>query len=71
MRIVKGIANLSVTIIASLILIFLGIIYFMVTIWMIKIGAGWAGFSNLDGNWVILTTGIVTGAALIGSALQH
>ncbi len=70
MGIGKGLANLTLTMVASLILIFLGIVYFMITIWTIKIGASWAGFKAIDGNWVVLTAGIISAATLIGSALQ-
>lgn len=71
MSVWKGLTNLSLTIVASMVLIFLGIVYFMLTIWIIKIGAYWAGFRAVDGNWVVLSTAIVTAAALIGSAIQQ
>jgi len=71
MSTIKGIGNLLLTIVASLVLILLGIIYFMVTIWMIKIGAIWAGYPNIDGTIVVLTAGIVTAATTLGSALQR
>ncbi|MBD3204136.1 hypothetical protein GF327_07610 [Candidatus Woesearchaeota archaeon] len=71
MGIGRGLANLSVTIIASMVLILLGIIYYMVTIWIIKVGAGWAGYSDVEGNMVVLTAGIVTAASMIGSAIQQ
>lgn len=70
MAIVKWVANLLTTVAASVILILLGIVYFMITVWMIKIGASWAGFPGLSGDWVVLTAGIVTAAAIIGSAIQ-
>jgi hypothetical protein len=70
MKALKGISNLAVTAIASMVLILLGIIYFMVTVWMIKIGAQWAGFTNIEGNMVVLGACIVTAAAMIGSAIQ-
>ena len=63
-------AALGVTLIASVMLILLGIVYFMLTIWIIKIGASWAGYKSLEGNMIVLTAGIVTAAALIGSALK-
>lgn len=70
MSAIKGVGNLLLTIVASLVLILLGIIYFMVTIWMIKIGALWAGYGDVEGTMVVLTAGIVTAATIIGSALQ-
>lgn len=70
MGVTRGLANIAVTIVTSLVLIFLGILYFMVTVWIIKLGARWAG-AAVDGNIVVLTAGIVTAAAMIGSALQR
>ena len=70
MGLFKGMGNLAITIVASLVFILLGIVYFMLTIWMIKIGATWAGYTDVAGNSVVLTAGIVTAAAVIGSAIQ-
>jgi hypothetical protein len=70
MSALKNLAGLGLTVVTSAILILLGIVYFMITIWMIKIGAGWAGFKGIEGSWVVLTSGIVTAAAIIGSAIQ-
>jgi hypothetical protein len=70
-KIIRNLKGLSLTIVTSVLLIFLGIVYFMLTIWMIKIGANWAGFKNVSGSIIVLTTGIVTAAAIIGSAIQH
>jgi len=71
MTVMRGLANLSITIVASLILILLGILYFMITMWVIKVGAYWAGFKDVAGNMVLLTAGIITAAAMIGSAIQQ
>lgn len=71
MGVVKGIGNLALTVVASLVLILLGIVYFMLTIWVIKIGAIWAGFRAVEGNMVVLGACIVTAAAMIGSAIQQ
>lgn len=66
----KGMKGLLVTTIASAVLLLLGIIYYMITIFVIKVGASWAGYPNLEGNMVVLTAGIVTAASMIGSAIQ-
>lgn len=71
MGIMKNMGNLAVTIATSLVLIFLGIIYFMLTIFIIKIGASWAGYSSVNGDMVVLGTCIITAAAMIGSAIQQ
>jgi hypothetical protein len=69
--IAKGFAGLAITIVTSAILLVLGILYYMITIWVIKMGAAWAGYPNLEGNMVVLTAGIVTAASMIGSAIQR
>jgi hypothetical protein len=71
MGVAKGLSGLVVTAVASAVLLLLGVIYYMVTIWVIKMGAGWAGYSNIDGSMVVLTAGIVTAASMIGSAIQQ
>ena len=67
----KTLTGLGLTIVSSAILILLGIVYFMLTIWIIKVGAFWAGYDAVEGSTVVLTAGIVTAAAMIGSALQR
>ena len=69
--ITEGIRSLLVTLVASIILIVLGVIYFMFTVWIIKVGASWAGYSAVDGATVVLTAGIVTAASMIGSSIQR
>ena len=70
-NVVDKLRNLIVLFISSIILIVLGIVYFMVTIWIIKVGASWAGFPNVEGGTVVLTAGIITAASMIGSTLQR
>ncbi len=70
MALVKKLGNLGLTLLASALLILLGIVYFMITVWVIKIGAGWAG-AVAEGSTIVLTAGIVTAAAMIGSAIQQ
>jgi len=70
MKIVKSIASIALTIGGSLLLVLLGIVYFMLTMWMIKIGAHWAGYQDVSGDMVVITAGIITAATVIGSSLQ-
>ena len=69
-KIISGVSSLLVTFVASIVLILVGIVYFMITVWTIKIGAGWAGYSGLDGATVVSTAGLITAASMIGSAIQ-
>ncbi|MFT4311706.1 MAG: hypothetical protein ACMXYF_00570 [Candidatus Woesearchaeota archaeon] len=66
----QTVGALLVTVISSVIMIVLSILYFMLTIWVIRVGASWAG-AEADGNMIVLTAGIVTAAILLGSALQR
>ena len=70
-KVLSGMGSIATTVVASVILVLLGIIYFMLTIWTIKIGAGWAGYGALDGNMIVLAASIVTAASLIGSSLKR
>ncbi len=69
-NVLSGVRNLLVTLLASVLLILIGIVYFMATVWIIKVGAGWAGYRALDGAVVVSTAGLITAASMIGSAIQ-
>ncbi|MCF7866951.1 hypothetical protein K9M18_05970 [Candidatus Woesearchaeota archaeon] len=70
MKVISSLGGIALSVIMSLILILLGIIYFMLTMWMIKVGAAWAGFTSVTGDMVVLTAGIVAAAAMIGSSIK-
>ena len=61
--------NLVVTVIASLILIVMGVIYFIVTLGIVKFSSGLMGYDP-DGNWVVLSTAVVVAGIMIGSAIK-
>jgi len=67
----KSILGFFAIILGSLILILLGIVYFAISIWAIKISANWAGYSVVDASTVVLTAGIITAASLIGGAIRR
>lgn len=69
--VLRTVAAIGVTALASVVLILLGVLYFMLAIWIIKIGATWAGYPDVGGEMVVLTAGLVTAASLIGSAIQR
>ncbi len=71
MKIARGFAGLVVTVVASAVLLLLGILYYMITIWVIKMGANWAGYPDVAGSTIVLTAGIVTAASMVGSSLQR
>ena len=69
-KLVGSIGFLVGVILTSLLLIVLGIVYFAFSIWIIKVGANWAGYPDINGGYVILTAGIITAAILIGSSIR-
>lgn len=66
-----GIMALGFTMLSALIFILMGIVFYFVNVWIIKVGAGFAGFKTLDGNWVVLTAGFLTAASIIASAIRR
>ena len=64
------IENLLVTIIASLILIIMGMIYFIVTLLLVKFSSGLMG-SSPEANWVVLSAAVIVAGIMIGSAIKN
>ena len=70
MRMVRPIENLLVTVIASLILIAMGIVYLIATLWIIKFSSSLLGY-NPDSNWVVLSAAIIVVGVMIGAAIKN
>ena len=66
----KSIDNLFVTVIASVILIVMGIVYFIATLCIIKISSNLLGYTP-DANWAVLSAAIVVVGIMIGSAIKN
>jgi hypothetical protein len=62
--------NLIVTIIASLILVAMGVIYFIATLLIVRFSSGLMGYSP-DANWVVLSSAIIVVGIMIGSAIKN
>jgi len=58
--------TLTAVAIVSLLLIALGLVYFMVTLWTVKTGAGILGLSP-DANWTVLSAAVIAAASMVGS----
>ncbi|HIH09952.1 MAG TPA: hypothetical protein HA254_04765 [Candidatus Diapherotrites archaeon] len=58
---------LTVTVVSSVILIILGIIYFAVSLLIIKVASDLVGFSALSPDTAILSAAILSAASLIAS----
>jgi hypothetical protein len=64
------IGNLVVTIIASLLLILMGVIYFIATLLIVKFSSKLIGYSP-DANWVVLASAIIVAGIMVGSAIKN
>ena len=73
MKALFGFTALALTITASIILILIGLIYFIVTLWIVKFATGVIIGKNIVENYphyIILTAGMIAVGSMIGSALQ-
>lgn len=62
--------NLIVTVIASLLLVAMGVIYFIATLLIVKFSSGLMGYSP-DANWVVLSSAVIVAGIMIGSAIKN
>ena len=62
--------NLIVTVIASLLLIAMGVIYFIATLLIVKFSSGLMGFTP-DSNYIVLSSAILVAGIMIGSAIKN
>jgi len=63
----EGLENLAAVLIASVFLIFLGLVYFMVNLWIVKTGSNLLG---LTAELPVLSAALLTFAGVISSALS-
>ena len=67
-----GLGAFVLTILASLVLVLLGMIYFVMTLWIVKIGSNFIlGPGTVDPNWAVLSAALIAVGSMIGSALQR
>jgi hypothetical protein len=64
-----GVTALLMTVLASVMLIFLGLVYFLITLWIIKASAGWLGYA-LDGNYAVLSASLISLGTMVASAIR-
>lgn len=71
-KVMKGIGtawSLGVGIVASVILIVMGLIYFVIALAIVKFGAGLLGYI-VDANWAVLSASLISVGSMIGSAIK-
>ena len=62
--------NMIVTVIASLLLVVMGIIYFIATLLIVKFSTDLLGYTP-DANWVVLSSAIIVVGIMVGSAIKN
>lgn len=71
-----GIKAMMVTVMASFFLIIMGLLYFMFTLWIVKVGASfilpemWKS-GDIQGSYIVLAAALVSAGSMIASALQR
>ena len=58
------------TIVASALLILLGLVYFMINLWIVKVGSGMLGYTDLSANWGVLAAALLTVGGVVGSTIR-
>lgn len=67
----EGIEALVITFVASVLLIILGVIYFGVTLYIIKAASNLFFGKGLEANYAVLSAALLTFGALLAGALGH
>lgn len=70
MRIGETLETLVVTFVASVLLIVLGIIYFGVTLWVVKAASRAFFGPGLEANWAVLSAALMSVGAILAGALE-
>lgn len=71
-----GIKAMMFTILASFFLIIMGLLYFMFTLWIVKVGASfilpemWRS-GNIQGSFMVLAAALMSAGSMIASAMQR
>ena len=62
--------SLIVTVIASLLLVAMGVIYFIATLLIVRFSSALVGYSP-DANWVVLSSAVIVVGIMVGSAIKN
>ena len=70
MDVTKIFAALGVTLVTSIVLIILGIVYFGITLVIINAAAGLVFTTALDVNWAVFSAAILATGAILAGAIE-
>lgn len=67
----KGIARATIfAVLSSVVFILLGLVFFMIFLWIVKTGASLMGLEGLEANWAVFSAALLSSAVVIGAAVQ-
>ncbi|MBC7130596.1 hypothetical protein H5T51_05180 [Candidatus Bathyarchaeota archaeon] len=70
MGVLESLKNLLVTFAASVLLIVLGIVYFGIVLWIIKVASSFFFGVGLEANWAVFSAALLASAAILAGALE-
>jgi hypothetical protein len=71
-----GLKAMFLTIIASFFLVIVGMLYFMFTLWIVKIGASFIlpemwNAGQISGSYMVLAAALISAGSMIASSMQR
>ena len=66
----EGLGVIVVTAIASVVLLLLGIVYFGITLWVIKNASLWFFGVGLEANWAVMAAAVLSASSVIAGAME-
>jgi hypothetical protein len=71
-----GLKAMFVTIIASFFLVIMGMLYFMFTLWIVKVGASFIlpemwNAGKIDGSYMVIAAALISAGSMIASSMQR
>ena len=68
---VKGIVRTTLfALVASVVFIILGLIFFMIFLWIVKTGADLLDLEGLNANWAVFAAAILASTTVLGAAIE-
>ena len=59
--------GLALLVVSAVLLVIIGLIFFLVSLWIVKFAATDILDLTVSGDWIVLSAAILSGASLIGS----
>ncbi len=69
MKLFGTMESIGYTIVASALLIILGLVYFMINLWIVKVGSNLLGY-NPGADWAVLSAALLTIGGVVGTTFR-